>query len=96
MGDGEGYWNSDKFIAQVEDVIKIVKVKYPREMYDVFWFFDHSSGYASDALNASKMNVKPGGAQPKMRSTINPVTGREQKMVLADGTPKGMKQILDG
>ena len=95
--DGEGYWNSDKFIAQVEDVIKIVKVKYPREMYNVFWFFDHSSGhtaYASDALNASKMNVKPGGAQPKMHSTTNPLTGREQKMVFADGTPKGMKQIL--
>jgi len=66
-------------------------------MQDVFWFFDHSSGhtaYASDALNASKMNVKPGGAQPKMLSTINPVTGRGQKIVLADDTPKGMKQIL--
>jgi len=24
--EGEGYWNSDKFIAQVENVIKIVKV----------------------------------------------------------------------
>ena len=95
--DGEGYWNSDKFIAQVEDAIKIVKVKYPSQFYDVFWFFDHSSGhtaYADDALNASKMNVKPGGAQPKLRDTINPKTNRVQKMVYDDGTPKGMKQIL--
>ena len=47
-------------------------------MQDVFWFFDHSSGhtaYASDALNASKMNVIPGGAQPKMRNTISPSGG---------------------
>jgi len=34
--DGEGFWNSDKFIAQVEDAIKIVKVKYPGQFYDVF------------------------------------------------------------
>ena len=25
--DGEGYWNSKKFISQVKDTIKIVKVK---------------------------------------------------------------------
>ena len=32
-----------------------------------FWFFDQSSGhmaFAEDALNAKKMNAKPGGAQP--------------------------------
>ena len=27
----EGYWNSDKFMSQVKDAIKIVKVKYPVE-----------------------------------------------------------------
>ena len=93
--DGEGYWNSDKFISQVKDTIKIVKVKYPREMYDVIWLFDHSSGhtaFADDALNATKMNVRPGGEQPKMHSTI--WRGREQKMVFDNGTPKGMKQVL--
>lgn len=93
--ENEGYWNSNKFIAQVLDVIKIVKIKYPVECYDVFWLFDQSSGhtaFAEDALNANKMNVKPGGAQPKMRDTT--WGGRVQKMVLRDGTPKGMKQIL--
>ena len=93
--EGEGYWNSDKFIAQVKDTVKIVKVKYPRVMYDIIWLFDHSSGhtaFADDALNVNKMNVRPGGAQPKMHNTI--WGGREQKMVFDDGTPKGMKQVL--
>lgn len=93
--EGEGYWNSDKFIAQVENVIKIVKIKYPMELYDVIWLFDHSSGhtaFAEDALNVNKMNVRPGGAQPKMRDTM--WRGRVQRMVLPDGTPKGMKQVL--
>ena len=61
----------------------------------MIWFFDHSSGhtaFADDALNVNKMNVRPGGAQPKMRDTI--WRGRVQKMVLRDGTPKGMKQVL--
>ena len=61
----------------------------------MFWFFDQSSGhtaYADDALNAKRMNVKPGGVQPKMHDTI--WGGRVQKMVFADGTPKGMKEVL--
>ena len=93
--EGKGYWNSDKFIVQVEHVIKIVKVKYPRELYDVIWLFDHSSGhtaFADDALNVNRMNVRSGGAQPKMRDTM--WMGRVQKMVLPDGTPKGMKKVL--
>ena len=52
--DVEGYWNNDKFMAQMADVIKIVKVKYPRELYDVFWFFDHSSSHTAFADNALK------------------------------------------
>ena len=39
-GESEGYWNSKKFIAQVNDVFKIVKDKHPLELYDTFWFFD--------------------------------------------------------
>jgi len=74
-----------------------VKVKYP---YDVFFvFFDHSSGhtaYADDISNVSKRNVRPGGAQPKMRDTINLKTNRVQKVVFANGNPKEMKQILFG
>jgi len=35
--ESEGYWNSKKFIKQVEDTIKIVNVKYPK---DTIMFFD--------------------------------------------------------
>jgi len=38
------------------------------------------------------MNVKPGGAQPRMEDTIR--GGRVQKMVFSNGTPKGMKKVL--
>ena len=92
----EGYWNSEKFLVQVEAAIKITKVKYASDQYNVLWFFDHSSGhtaFAEDALNASRMNVRPGGKQPVMRDTV--YNGKLQKMVLADGTPKGMKLVLE-
>lgn len=39
------------------------------------------------------MNVKPGGKQPAMRDTK--WGGRVQKMVDAEGVPKGMKAILE-
>ena len=45
------------------------------------------------ALDASKMNVKPGGKQPKMRTTT--WAGKEQTMCFPDGTPKGMKVVLE-
>ncbi len=48
---------------------------------------------SDDALNVDKMNVHPGGMQPAMRDTT--WNGRTQKMVYPDGTPKGMKAILE-
>ena len=48
---------------------------------------------AEDALDASKMNVKPGGKQPRMHTTV--WAGNEQTMCLPDGTPKGMKLVLE-
>ena len=39
------------------------------------------------------MNVRPGGAQPKMRDTV--WAGMVQKMTLADETPKGSKLVLE-
>lgn len=41
--ESEGYCNSDKFIAQVRDVIDIVKVKYPEQ-------FNMYSGFLIKAL----------------------------------------------
>ena len=39
------------------------------------------------------MNVKPGGAQPRMQDTY--YNGRVQQMVFSDGTPKGIKRVLE-
>ena len=93
---GDGYWNNEKFLKQVKKAIEIAKFKYPAENFTLVWLFDQSSGhcaYKDDALNVNKMNVKPGGAQPKMRDTE--WNGEIQTMVLPDGRPKGMKLILE-
>jgi len=63
--------------------------------------------FASDALLAHKMNWGPGGAQPMMHDTINPMTKEQQSMVFPSdysgkdkdgnslaGKPKGMEQVL--
>ena len=92
----EGYWNSEKFMAQIENAIKLAEYKYPREKYNLVFLFDQSSGYtayADNLLNVWRMNVNPGGAQPPMRDTQ--WNGSVQKMVLKDGTPKGMRQVLE-
>lgn len=91
----EGYWTSEKFMANVKNAMKIAKFKYPAQLHTVCWVFDQSSchrAFAEDALNAKRMNVHSGGAQPKMRDTV--WAGKVQKMTLADGTPKGMKLVL--
>ena len=48
---------------------------------------------ANDALNADAMNVNPGGKQPVMRPTFH--NGEVQEMNLPNGTPKGMKIVLE-
>ena len=92
----EGYWTSERFMVQIKDAAQIAEIKYPRDQgYRLVWIFDHSSGhgaYADDALNAYKMNVKPGGKQPAMRNTI--WRGKEYSMVFNLGIPKGLQQVL--
>ena len=71
--------------------VEIAEFKYPSKHYNLF-LSDQSSGhtaYDDDALIVSRMNVKPGGCQPKMRDTV--YDGVTQRMVF---DPKGMKQIL--
>ena len=92
----EGYWTSEKFMAQIEVAATIAEVKYPREEgYRLVFIFDHSSchgAYADDALNANKMNMKPGGKQPAMPNTV--WRGKECSMVFNLGVPKGLLQVL--
>ena len=93
----EGYWSCDKFMLQLERAVKIADIRYPHsEGWQVIWVFDHSSCHtamAEDALDANRMNVKPGGKQPKMHDTV--WAGKVQQMNFALGVPKGMKLILE-
>ena len=77
--------------------IEIAEIKYPKsEGWRHSWVFDHSSCHAAmadDALDVNQMNVKPGGKQRVMHNTM--WQGCVQKMILSDGTPKRMRQILE-
>ena len=75
-----GYWDSEKFLKNIKDAVKITKFKYPTEKFMVVFIFDSSSyhrAYSQDSLNVKSMNVKPGGAQPPLRDTV--WNGRVQK-----------------
>ena len=97
----EGYWTRDRFIAQMHRAIEIAEIKYPKEDgWRHVWVFDHSSCHAAmadDALDVSKMNVKPGGKQRIMRDTT--WNGRVWKMYYTerDGrkVAKGLKMVLE-
>ena len=94
---GEGYWTNERFMKQMDEAVKLAEKKYPKnEGYRHVWIFDQSSCHAAkadDALDVSKMNVKPGGKQTAMRDTV--WHGRIQKMTFNIGVPKGMKLILE-
>jgi len=88
---GQGYWTGERFLAQLTSAMEITEFKYPNTLV---WLFDQSScycAYIENAVNVKCMNIKPGGAQPKMRDTE--YNGIPQ--TLSDGTPKGMKLVLE-
>lgn len=97
-GEGkEGYWTSERFMGQIKQAVKIAEVKYPKaDGWRIVWLFDHSSCHTAmptDALDASKMNVNPGGKQRVMRDGW--WDGKPQKMNYALGVPKGMRVVLE-
>ena len=89
----EGYFNNVMFIVQVKRAIKIFEKKFSG-ITGIFLFDNAPSHkkFADNALNASNMNVYPGGKQPALRDGL--WEGNVQKMVLPDGTPKGMRMVL--
>ena len=95
-GNNHGYWDSEKFLKQMDDALKIAEIKYPPSGgYRHVFLFDHSCGhtaYSKDALVASRMNRKDGGKQPRMRDTV--WEGNTQRMLHVDGTPKGVETVL--
>ena len=93
----EGYWTSEKFIKQLEKEVQISEVKYPKsEQWKHVWVFDSSSCHtarADDALDVNRMNVNPGGKQPKMRDTV--WAGKVQKLTYSLGIPKELRVVLE-
>ena len=90
----DGYFNSDAFLKQVTDAIEIFDNEFPE--YTALFIFDNSPLHkkmSEQSLNVNHMNVRPGGKQAVMRATT--WNGEEQSMVLPDGTPKGMKLVLE-
>ena len=88
----EGYWNSSssRFMANIKDAVAIAKFKYPPEKNTLVFIFDQSSCHKADAenaLNITRMNVRPGGKQPCMRDTV--WAGQVQKLVDNKREPKG-------
>jgi len=92
----KGYWTEKKFLGQLENAIKIAKIKYPKENgYRVCFVVDHSSchgTFADDALDASKINMHRGGKQPVMHDTVK--NGKMQILVDKYGRPRGIKSLL--
>ena len=83
----DGYFNSDMFLAQVDTAIDIFSRKFPDKI-GIFMFDNAPSHrkFPKDGLNATTMNVKPGGKQPVMRDTV--WDGKVQKMSLPDGNQR--------
>ena len=61
-------------MLQIEEAVANEDIKYPKEEgWKVVWVFNQSSCHkamAADALDASKMNVNPGGKQLNTHDTV--------------------------
>ena len=71
-GNGhDGYWSYEHMVCQIEDCIDALQHVYPQ--FDIIFFLDHSNGHdrlQPDGLSLSKINIRFGGKQPKMRDTL--------------------------
>ena len=70
--NNDGWWKTEDLIRQImEKAIPTFEVTH-LNCIAVFAFDNAQShaAFAKDALVASRMNMKPGGNQPKMRNTI--------------------------
>jgi hypothetical protein len=80
--------------VQLQNALKIAQFMFPNAI--IHWVFDNSSchgSFAPDALNVTKMNVKPGGKKPALRETIIPLSnphghgGERQTLVFEPELP---------
>ena len=86
FGKEWGYYTWDKFQRDLDQAISITKLKYPQQT--CIFMYDHSSVHkrcTDNALNARRMNLRPGGKQPKMRPTI--WNGHPQSLIFPPDHP---------
>ena len=60
-------------MGNIKSALQIAEYNYPMESHTIVWLFDQSSchrAFAEDALNVRRMNVRPGGAQPRLRNSV--------------------------
>lgn len=101
----DNYWTGDKMVDHSIQAAKIFTLAFPE--CQALFAFDNASNHSthsSDALLAGKMNLNPGGKQPRMRDTwyIQRDNGlkRRQRLIFASthpkypNQPKGLKQVL--
>jgi hypothetical protein len=101
--NGDPWWDCEQLIKQVTKTIAIFNTKFPEKQ--ALFIFDNSSAHGSlrpDALKVFEMNKSDGGKQRTQHDTIIPNSnpdpryrGRAQKMTLPDGSPKGLKRVLE-
>jgi hypothetical protein len=101
--NGDPWWDTAQLIVQTKEAIHIFEAAHPGKQG--LFIFDQSSAHASlppDALKAFEMNMSNGGKQRKQKDTVIPQSnpspaqrGRVQKMTVADGSPKGLRQVLE-
>jgi len=86
----EGWWTADHLIDQVINyAILIFETIYPGAI--AVMAFDNSTNHGTmpkDGLNATKMNVNPGGKQLLMHSTYFRLDNIAQSMVFPSDHPK--------
>ncbi|PPQ84825.1 hypothetical protein CVT24_013261, partial [Panaeolus cyanescens] len=102
----EGYWTGELFVKQLKEKIIPEFERLHGPGYQALILVDNSQGhcaYAEDALLVSRMNLKPGGKQPRMRQGwYLDKNGQRvmQDMVFPEdhpdypNEPKGVKQVL--
>ena len=104
-GGNQFNWTSQHMVKQAESFMDWFKKTFHQNPAHVYLIrpallFDNATVHNArdpDALNTAKLNVNPGGKQPKMKDDCyfdNDGDEIIQKMQFEVRTPKGMKQIL--
>jgi hypothetical protein len=70
---GQGYWDYNHMVLQLEDCIDMLHVLQGPDKYDYMFLFDHLSGHDKqrpDGLSVTRLTKYFWGAQAKMRDTL--------------------------